>query len=151
MRKKLKPKIIFIFGILLISFLGCKSSRTNKIEQRFKYKKYELSKNPDSSAFNLSGYIFKYDSLPSSGNFGFDNNYPIYRHKTSNGYESILMAKSSPIHNADENGYFSFDFDNEKDIIMTFGLCCADTIKPQLGKKLVIMIYLDEFGRIIKK
>lgn len=138
-------KSIIILVLLSTFIYSCKSSKIKSSQKKFKYGKYDLSKNPDSTAFNLSGYIYTNDSLPTSGYFSFENNFPVARMKTSKGYESIEIMQSSPIHNADENGYFSFNFDNQKDIIINFSLFYSVTIKPEIGKKIEVIIYLDKF------
>lgn len=58
-------------------------------------------------------------------------------------YETAYITQSSPIHRTDSTGYFNFDFITNEDIALRFGFRCRETIKPQLGKHLNVIIYLN--------
>lgn len=132
-----------VLVLLLLILIGCKTTFRANTNDTFRYEKFLFTDNPDSDSFKLSGFIYNSDGSPSTGNFSFDNQFPVYRFLTKEGYETAYITQSSPIHRTDSTGYFNFDFITNEDIALRFGFRCRETIKPQLGKHLNVIIYLN--------
>lgn len=115
----------------------------------YTYNTYKWSINPDPGAFKLNLTIYKKDSTTFKKRVFFSSNRPVIRERFEGGWRNSEVIYSfagiTPSAPLGDDGNIVFDYITTTDInlrVWDLGLNLP-TIKPQLGKKLEIILYVD--------